>query len=94
MPCGHLYCLACASFWFHQGDVPQACVMCRRAFKGEDIIKLWLTTETRSDITVHAEGEEGTSSAAAQDVLDACEAAVMNVDISEGDEALAMALSK
>ncbi|KAF7793276.1 hypothetical protein EIP86_004387 [Pleurotus ostreatoroseus] len=40
MPCGHLYCLDCATFWFNQNEIPQKCT-CGRMFNGDDIIKLW-----------------------------------------------------
>ncbi|EKM55050.1 uncharacterized protein PHACADRAFT_160976 [Phanerochaete carnosa HHB-10118-sp] len=94
MPCGHLYCLACASFWFHQGDAPQPCVICRKNFTGGDIIKLWLTTESQTSQTPEPAAGDGQISAAAQEVLDACEAAAANVGAKEEDEALAIALSK
>ncbi|GJE96442.1 hypothetical protein PsYK624_126390 [Phanerochaete sordida] len=97
MPCGHLYCLACATFWFHQGDGPQPCVMCRKTYRGESIIKLWLPAESQSS---HASKIPDASTggdqvwATAQEVFDACEAAIANVGAREGDEALATALSK
>lgn len=95
MPCGHLYCLACASFWFHQGDAPQPCVICRRTFRGGDIIKLWLTTADSSQRSQAPAAPGSTqASGAAQEALDACEAAKSHAAAEDGDAALATALSK
>ena len=41
LPCGHLYCLDCATFWFNQGDGPQACTSrCPEKYTGDQIIKV------------------------------------------------------
>ena len=97
MPCGHLYCLACASFWFHQGDEPQPCVMCRKTYGGESVVRLWLPTESQAS-QARAAPVASTSSghvwATAQEVFDACEVALANVGGKEGDEALTAALSR
>lgn len=43
MPCGHLYCMDCATFWFNQGD-NQKCV-CGNGYSGEHIIRLWYSSD-------------------------------------------------
>lgn len=96
MPCGHLYCLDCATFWFNAGQGPQSCSMCRRGFRGEDIIKLWLTSASEGSSQRNTEREAVWSEAGGrgQEVLEACEEALMNVDVPEGDAALANAMLK
>ena len=97
MPCGHLYCLACATFWFHKGDGSQPCVVCRKMYRGEAIIKLWLPAEgqaSQASQVPEASTSSGQVWATAQEVFDACEAAIANVEAREGDEALAKALLK
>ena len=97
MPCGHLYCLACATFWFHQGDGTQPCVICRKTYEGESIIKLWLFTEDQAS-QARAAPKAFTSSddvrANAQEVFNACEAALASLGGREGDEILAAAISR
>ena len=51
MPCGHMYYLDCATFWFNSGDGKKC--FCGKAFSGEQIIRLWTSddeqpVETRS----------------------------------------------
>lgn len=102
MPCGHLYCLSCASFWFNLGDAPQNCSICRKGYRGEDIIKLWL----RSDDGLHIQGSDNDvtrvadenlddpHNARGQQLVDACESALMDLDTRGDDAALATALQK
>lgn len=96
MPCGHLYCLSCASYWFYTGDAPQNCTICRKGFRGEDIIKLWLTTEGSSQNTAEASNnyERGDLHVRGEEVAGACAAELMNLDTHGDSAALATALRK
>ena len=98
MPCGHLYCLNCASFWFHQGDALQQCTICRKGFRGEDIVKLWLPHEN-SERNSDERGtpmmvEENPDAARGRQLVEACESALMDLDTAADDAALRTALSK
>ncbi len=91
MPCGHMYCLDCATFWFNQGESPQNCA-CGRAFRGEDVIRLWASSDNkapRSDTQTDFEyASQG------RDVLDACNAALAGLEAGGQHADLNSALSK
>ena len=107
MPCGHLYCLACASFWFHSDGpdgAPRACTICRRAFRGADIVKLYIDSGER-DVR-HSPDREGAESPMlvelvedadvlrGREVLHACEAALAHLQGGVDNAALSTALSQ
>ncbi|KAI0086129.1 hypothetical protein BDY19DRAFT_961421 [Irpex rosettiformis] len=43
MPCGHMYCLDCATFWFNSGDNKKC--FCGKVFTGDQIIRLWTSND-------------------------------------------------
>ena len=93
MPCGHLYCLDCATFWFNQGERGQKCA-CGRVFNGDDIIRLWTSGECSTASTQTAHGHPRTREAI--EVMGMCTQALREID-EEGahaDQALAAALSR
>ncbi|KAI0700002.1 hypothetical protein BC835DRAFT_1329529 [Cytidiella melzeri] len=78
MPCGHVYCLDCATFWFNQGDT-QKCI-CGRVFKGEDIIRLWYSSENQSTCGSPAERSAREHEGLRPNLLDACKVALTDID--------------
>ena len=97
MPCGHLYCLDCATFWFNQSEVPQKCT-CGRMFKGDEIIKLWTGTSdpqtqagrTSSSSTLVRRGNVASGRAA----VAACNAALQGPETWGNSNILTNALSQ
>ncbi|KIP06040.1 hypothetical protein PHLGIDRAFT_477660 [Phlebiopsis gigantea 11061_1 CR5-6] len=95
MPCGHLYCLGCATFIFFQGEEPQACSVCRKKFRGENIIKLFLNSDgssQRQTVAGSSVGRESEAFAHDQDLVGACEDLLMKLDKDRDDASLAAAL--
>lgn len=97
MPCGHLYCLECATFVFFQGEEPQACSVCRQKYRGENIIKLYLNSEGSSQCQAIAGGASGRGSGAfthGQDVVKACDDLLMKLDQGKDVSSLTTALHR
>lgn len=92
MPCGHLYCLDCATFWFNQGD-SQKCA-CGRVFQGEDIIRIWTTNEEGCAST--SSSNQAPSQRLGNQALNACNVALttLGMDVDDGDDAMVTALSR
>ncbi|KAI0340071.1 hypothetical protein BDW22DRAFT_1360580 [Trametopsis cervina] len=93
MPCGHLYCLDCATFWFNQGE-NQKC-FCGRTFTGEQIIRLW-TSGDSNGAGSSSVGPSPTQDQRGRAALEAANAALSEVSgTAEGsDAALLVALDK
>ncbi len=93
MPCGHMYCLDCATFWFNQSDVPQKCP-CGRAFKGDEIIKLWTGADDSQApcASTSTPRREGTTQGRA--ALAACNTALQESEPWGQSKALTDALSQ
>ena len=106
MPCGHLYCLDCATFWFNQSDAPQKCT-CGRMFRGDEIIRLYTSPGPSSSTpssTVSSIGpsrlpvvplQHEETDRRGREALAACRAAAAQLEGSDGrhDSALGTALS-
>ena len=96
MPCGHIYCMDCATFWFASENDGHKC-SCGRVFSSDDIIRLWVNTEgagpssSSQDATRACDRQSGQREL---EVLAACNAAVAELEEGRQDAALAAALSR
>ena len=76
MPCGHLYCLDCATFWFNSGENRKC--FCGKSFTGDQVIRLW----TSDDGNGHNRSDDTDADRERKELAAACRADIMDDDIN------------
>ncbi|KAI0819066.1 hypothetical protein BC629DRAFT_694642 [Irpex lacteus] len=85
MPCGHMYCEDCATFWFNSGENKKC--FCGKAFKGDQIVRLWTESAEGGSDGAHEEKEKGKEK---ENLEEECKA-----ELAEGgDGAVVLALQR